>query len=110
MTIITKKVGDSINWTCTYKDSAGTPIDLTNLVILCKARLNKTDDTPLFDLSIGNGITVTEAVNGLYTILIVDTTSYTVDLFDVDIQFTDAQGIVLSTETFQLNMIESISL
>ena len=109
MTTITKKIGDSLNWTCEYKDASGNPIDLTNIDIKSQARLQKDDDVVLFDLSIGSGITITDAPNGLYTMLVINTLSYTRDTFDVDIQFLDAQSIVLSTETFELKMIKGVT-
>lgn len=102
------KIGDSIKWDCTYTDPQGTAIDLTDYTIRSQARLQNTDDAPIFDVSIGNGITITDAVNGKFQILILDTTAYTDNVFNVDIEYTKA-GEVISTETFYLDMIKAVT-
>lgn len=106
--VIECKQGDTIKWDCNYKDSLGVAIPLTGYTIRSQARLMDTDDLQ-FNLSIGNGITITDETNGLFQILIADTTAYTKDRFKVDIEYTN-NGEVISTETFYLDMIEAVTI
>jgi len=107
---IQNKIGDTIEWGCTYKDSDGVAIDLTGYTIRSQARLVDQFDSVLFDLSIGNGITINSLVDGTFTIKIQDTTSYTKDFFNVDIEYTDSQSVIKSTDTFTLQMLQDITI
>lgn len=106
---IENKIGDTIDWGCIYKDSDGVGIDLTGYQIRTQARLNKQFESVLFDLSIGNGITIDNASLGEFTIKILDTSSFTNDFFNVDIQYVDSTSVVKSTDTFVLSMIQDIT-
>ncbi len=108
MAILEVKVGNTIKWDCTYKDSEGAVIPLTGYNLRCQARLDDTNDLQ-FDLSIGNGITITDESNGEFQIKILDTTSYTKDRFKVDIEYSHSSEII-STDTFYLDMIEAVTI
>lgn len=103
------KIGNTINWACSYKDSLNVSIPLTGYSVKCQARLNRDSSVVLFDLSIGSGITITDVANGLFTIRVDDTSAYTVDTFYVDIKYIDANSVIVSTDTFELKMIKNIT-
>ena len=110
MNILIHKRGDTIKWNCIYEDAENNPIDLTGYQIKTQARANSTSKKTLFDLSIGNGITITDSVNGLYDIDLQDTALFKTGEYVVDIQYTDNSNTIISTETFKLEIVKDITL
>lgn len=104
MNIIVHKRGDAIVWPCSFTDENDAAIDLTGMSIKMQAKANPQSDTNLFDLSIGNGITVTNLVGGLYEVKVLSTTGYAIGEYQVDIEYTDSLGVIQSTETFKLKI------
>ena len=107
--VINLKRGDTLRWTITFTDSAGTIIDVTGHDFLCQARRTLESATTLFDLSVGSGITLTDPTNGEIELFIADTTGFGVGSYFVDIQRTDTVGDIQSTDTFKLNVITDVS-
>ena len=106
---IVHKIGDTFKYTCIYSDADGVGIDLTGSSIDVQAKINAESDVKLFDLSIGSGITVTDAVNGEFEMLVDDTTAWEIGIYQCDIQYTDASGVVSSTETFEIEVIQDVT-
>jgi len=109
MADITLKRGDSINWNCSLIDDQSNPIDITNYTIRTQGKDSERTVT-LFSLTNGNGVTITSGANGAYQIQLLDTSSFGLGNFDVDIEFTDSNGIVNSTQTFTLEIVEDVTI
>lgn len=54
--------------TFTYEDNAGSAIPITDYTIEMQIREQKSDTTAAISLSVGSGITITDASNGVFTI------------------------------------------
>ena len=106
---IVHKIGDTFKYTCIYSDADGAGIDLTGSSIKVQAKINAESDVSLFDLAIGSGITVTDAVNGEFEMLVSDTTAWEIGIYQIDIQYTDASSIIESTETFEIEVIQDVT-
>ena len=76
----------------------GSPLDLTGASICIQVKINKTDETFVIEWTESDGITITDAVNGVFqideTIIDVPAAQY-----QQDVQITLASGEVL-TPTF----------
>lgn len=91
---LTMRRGDTPQWALAVTDAAGAPFDLTGYSIFFTAKRLITDADPgVFQLTIGAGVTVTNAAGGLATIQPrrADTNTLTEDarLF-VDVQISQA--------------------
>ena len=105
---MTHKRGDSLKSEYVYKTQDGTPIDITGFSIKCQARVSKSSEETLFDLSIGSGITVTDATAGAYEIQILDTTLWGLTTYLMEFQFTNPVGFVKSSNTIELIVVGDI--
>lgn len=103
---MTLKRGDSLSWDITYKNSNDNRIDLTGYTIKCQAKVS---DSILFDLYIGNGITITDASQGEFKVEILDTRNFGLATYDVDIQYTNPSGFIASSKTFPLTIAKDIT-
>jgi len=91
--IVTKPLKDrlkndtfrSVNFTVSDK-TTGDPIDLTGVSIRIQFRFRKKTGNVVKDMSIGSGITLTDATNGIFTI-----DKFTPITFEVDTYFYDAE-------------------
>jgi len=75
---ITIQQGATFSLPLTWVDPDGDPIDLTGYDLRMQVRRNVADlepGDPLVDLTIGEGITVTSAVGGAFTLRIAPTTT-----------------------------------
>ena len=108
---IVHKIGDTFTYPCIYSDADadGVGIDLTGSSIKVQAKINPDSDVSLFDLAIGSGITVTDAVNGEFEMLVSDTTAWEIGIYQCDIQYTNASSIIESTETFEIEVIQDVT-
>lgn len=92
----------------TYTEvEGGSPIDLTGASFLCQLRSQSLLDVAL-TLSDGNGITVTDAANGVFRIdsMVID---IPVRLYKYDIQITFPTGIVKTYISGTFNIVEDVS-
>jgi len=85
-----------------------TPIDLTGVAIDMHIKVNKQSATAVKTLSIGNGITVTDAVNGEFRIdaFICDLNAYK---YHYDLQFTFPDGTVRTYIRGNFEVIEDVT-
>ena len=106
------KRGDTLVWTLYFTNDDDTPIDLTGRSIRMQARANPEDD-PIFDLSIGSGITIIDSANGKYEARIssVETSGFFPRNYFVDIEYSSLTGgdLVRSTDTFILTILKDIT-
>ena len=82
--------------------------DLTNYAIRCMFRENTKQGILVKDISIGSGITLVDAVNGLFNI---DAFAMTFDAggYFYDIEFTDGNGRIKTYLKGQLTVIQDIT-
>jgi hypothetical protein len=108
--IIIKK-GDTLRLSFTFKDNNNddSGIDITDYGIKIQAKVSPASTDTLFDCSIGSGITITNATNGQFELYIQDTTSFSVSTYEVDIQYTDTNNDIKSSNTFQLQIVQDIT-
>ena len=97
-------VWDGVEYTAT---EGGMPIDLTGAILLCQIRSQSLLDVAL-SLSTGNGLTITDAVNGKFQIdsMIID---IPVKVYKYDIQITFPTGIVKTYISGSFNITEDVS-
>lgn len=101
------KRGDTLSCGCAWKDNAGAAINLTGYTIASQVRATGFVDNLT--------ITVTDAVNGLFTLSATATQTSSWPITDgassrmfCDIQFT-VGAVVVSTDTFQIIVVQDIT-
>jgi len=106
---IIHKQNNTIDWMITYTDGFDVPISLDGYTIRCQAKTKypSLGKTPFFDLTIGDGIEIIDSEKGVHSI-ITNTLNMDIDFYSVDIQYTK-DGKVLSTKTFEVEVINSIT-
>lgn len=108
MNIINHKIGDSITWQINYKQSDGTPVDLTGVIIDIDA-INQINKEVLFNIlsteSDPNSYLTVDEASGIISIVIKDTTTFKIGAYDVDIEFTDSLGFKRSSKSFILKVV-----
>ena len=107
MAQIYHKRGDTFSLTCTWTDSLGAAIDITDFTVESQVRAVGFVDTLT--------VTVTDATNGVFTIAATATATADWPVTDslysklfCDIQFTTG-ATVTSTETFQIVVVGDIT-
>jgi hypothetical protein len=103
MSSVTHKQGDTFEWVVTLTDDQ-LPVDITSWGIRAQVRNN---DTLIATLT----ITKTDPTNGVFTAsaTAAQTDTWTAGSHRCDIEFTDDNSVVLSTNTFEVNILEDIS-
>lgn len=98
------KRGDTFQLSCTVENE-GVPVDITNITIAAQVR--RPDDELLQDLT----VTKTDATNGAFTLgaTAAETETWEVVRYQCDIELTEANGEVNSTETFTINVLKDIT-
>lgn len=86
----------------------GSPIDLTGASIAMMLRVTKTQVTPDLSFSVGSGITITDAVNGVWEIdeQIIDIDANT---YFQDIQLTESDGKVTTFTQGTWNILQDVT-
>lgn len=107
MAIIYHKKGDTLSYSCSWKDSSGVAIDLTGYTVNSQVRATSFVGTLT--------ATITDAVNGLFTLSATATETATWPVTDgpfsllfCDVQFT-VGSIVVSSDTFQVIIAQDIT-
>lgn len=100
------KQGDSISWSCAWRDSDGAAVDLTGYTLESEMRL-------ALDRSLLASLTVTMADQtaspGVFEITLADSTSLPIGVHLVDIRVTDPSARSFSTETWQVTIEKSVT-
>ena len=91
--LITRFKGDTfLEWKMDYLDKDSNPINLTGVEIISQFRKDCKTGTVARDMSVGSGITIVDAANGIYKIdeFVLD---WDANIYYYDIQFTFTNGI-----------------
>ena len=112
MVTVKHKIGDSIKWTITSKDSSGANIDLTGFTVNIDA-YPENSKTPLFYYSSDVGgttgsISITDITNGVVEVLVKNTTSFKEGDYLCDVQYIDSDGFKSSSNNFKLKVLRWI--
>lgn len=98
---------DGVRFTLINK-SDNTPINLTNTAIRVQFRFEKEKGKVLKNLTIGDGITVEDAVNGIFKI-----DSFIIDFdaghYKYDVQVTFENGVIKSYIRGYMNVIQDVT-
>ena len=98
MQITEHKRGDTFVKSNVVEDANG-PVDITTWTIA--SSLRDADDTKVADCV----VVVTNASAGAYTLTVADTTLWPIGALFWDIQYTDGDDVIFSTETIQVNVL-----
>ena len=104
MATLTLKTGDNIEWVCTMNES-GIAADITTWTIGCE--VDQSDGTLVLAMT----VTKTDPTNGIFslTATALQTASFPVGDLLVDVQILDDSSITVSSETFNLTMVQDIT-
>lgn len=98
------KRGDTFTLACTYKQN-GVVYDVTNFTI--RSQVRDSSGALVEELAVTKA---NQAANpGVFVLAAADPMDWPVDLLSCDIQFSDAEGVVRSTQTFQIPVVEDIT-
>jgi hypothetical protein len=98
---IEHKRGDTFLYDAALKETAtGPAIDITDWVIA--AQIRAVDLTLIEDIT----VTVTDAAQGEYELYVADTTTWPIGKARMDVQYTDNTGVIRSTETIDVKIIQ----
>lgn len=102
--------GATFNNTVTYKDASGNAINISGATITLKAKDNRSDTNFVINLSVGNGITLSNPSGGEFTIAIpaATTADYKFNRADYDLDIT-ISNVVTRLLTGQIQIIKSVS-
>lgn len=107
------KIGDSIRWAVSYKQSDGiTPVNLTGYTIDVDA-YDKISGNLLFNIvssapTANAYIDTRDIINGNFSVIVKDTSSYTAGSYLVDIEYTDANNFKQSSKSFEVKVQERL--
>ena len=99
------KRGDTWSLDCTYKRQ-GTPVSVADISI--RSQIRKADYTMVTDLTVTKGDQAKAPGTFALTPKVSDTATWPLDKLICDIEFT-AGGVVLSTETFTIPVVEEVT-
>lgn len=101
---ISVKQGDTFELFCVRRDNSGAVVPLTGLTV--KSQMVKGEGS-LVDLT----VTITDTANGAFTLskTAAETDLLEIGRYECDIQFTSDLGIVTSTNTFLITIVEDIT-
>jgi len=102
--------GATFNNTITYEDASGNKINLSGATITLKAKDNRSDTNFVINLSVGNGITLSNPSQGEFSISIPAATTASYDwnraFYDLDITLS---GVVTRLLQGQIQIVKSVS-
>lgn len=101
--ILKFKQGDTYIVSCQLTDNDDQPINITNFTIRSQVR------TPTDDLIAELTITKTDSELGMFDMEETDTQSWPVGCQFQDIEYTDGDGIIVSTQTFKIDVQQDIT-
>jgi hypothetical protein len=110
MSVLTVKRGDTWVWPFTYKDEAGTPIDLSGSSVRLHMKAKRAT-TPAVSASTATGEITLTPLDGVATVRIEPEITEIVApaKYDADIEVTWADGTVQSSATFIVDVKEDIT-
>ena len=101
---VSVKQGDTLELFCVRRDNAGAAVSLDS--VLVKSQMVKGEGS-LVDLT----VTITDSLNGAFTLSKTAAQTEVLDIgrYECDIQFTTNVGVVTSTDTFTITIVEDIT-
>jgi len=101
---VSVKQGDTLELLCVRRDNSDNPVSLSSTSV--KSQMIK-GSNPLVDLT----VTVTDSANGEFTLskTAAETDVLEIGQYQCDIQFTTDSGVVTSTNTFTITIVEDIT-
>lgn len=100
------KQGDTLTFACTYKEN-GSPVDVTNFTI--RAQLRDSSDNLVLELPVSKANQTTNPGVFVLGSNTPPNPELPVDELSCDIQFTDGDGVVRSTQTFNIPIVEDVT-
>lgn len=103
MANITHKRGDTLEWVVTLTQE-GTGVDISDWTITSQIRQ---DTTLIASLT----VTKTDSANGVFSLTATasSTASWALGTHSADIEFIDASGFVVSSQTFTIQLVKDIT-
>lgn len=98
------KRGDTFTLACTYKQN-GVVYDVTNFTIRSQVRYST--GALVAELTVTKADQTTNP--GVFVLAAADPMDWPVKILSCDIQFSDGDGVVRSTQTFQIPVVEDIT-
>ena len=98
------KRGDTFTLACTYKQN-GVAVSVADFTIRSQVRDSSGD--LVAELAVSKADQV--AYPGVFVLAAADPMNWPVDILSCDIQFSDSEGVVRSTQTFQIPVVEDVT-
>ena len=98
------KRGDTFQVIGVYADANELPIDITNVQIRSQVR------DKYLKLLADCVIVKTDAINGIYSVTVLDTTAWPIGEVLTDVQYTLPDGRVSSTATIKINVVVDVTI
>lgn len=103
-TISPIKVGDTFILACTYKQN-GLPYDVTIFTI--RSQVRDSEGMLVSELTVTKADQSTNP--GVFVLAASGATAWPIDVLSCDIQFSDSEGVVRSTQTFKIPVVEDVT-
>ena len=98
------KRGDTFTLACTYKQN-GVVYDVTNFTI--RSQVRDSEGMLVSELTVTKADQSTNP--GVFVLAAAGATAWPVDILSCDIQFSDSEGVVRSTQTFKIPVVEDVT-
>lgn len=98
------KRGDTFTLACTYKQN-GVVYDVTNFTI--RSQVRDSSGALVAELSVAKADQA--AHPGVFVLSAADPMDWPIDILSCDIQFSDSDGVVRSTQTFMIPVVEGVT-
>jgi hypothetical protein len=101
------KRGDTLTWNCTYKDSAGVPINLTGYTV--RAQIRDATEVQLVALTYTAANQGTSPGQFTLSATAAVTAAWAPGQYRCDIEYTDGSSTVRSTDAFIVEVVKDIT-
>ena len=98
------KIGDSFTMACVYKQN-DTPVNVSDFIIRSQIRDSLT--VLVVELTVTKANQITNP--GVFILSIAGVIDWPIDILFCDIQFSDSENIIRSTQTFLIPVVEDIT-
>jgi hypothetical protein len=104
LTISPVKKGDTFTLACTYKQD-GTAFSVADLTI--RSQIRDSDGNLVIELPVSKANQTTHP--GVFVLGNATPPNFPIDVLTCDIQFSDVDGVVKSTQTFKIPVVEDVT-
>lgn len=98
------KRGDTFNLACIYKQN-GVAYDVTNYTI--RSQVRDSEGSLVSELAVAKADQTTNP--GVFVLSAAGATAWPIDVLSCDIQFSDSDGVIRSTQTFKIPVVEDVT-